>query len=139
MSTEENKRIVEQFYQAVDQGDLSVVDALFAPNWVNVDPALPPMHGLEGARALTSMFTKAFPDFTSTIEALIAEGDRVAVRAKHSGTHRGPFMGIAATNKRATVTATGIFRFENGKMVENRVVFDAFSMLQQLGVLQQSA
>lgn len=139
MTIENNKDIVRRFYQAVDRGDVSVIEALFSPNWVNVDPSLPPMRGLDGARALVGMFTAAFPDFTSTIEMMAAEGDRVGVRASHTGTHQGAFMGIPATGRRVTVTATGIFTVKDGKLVENRVVFDAFGLLQQLGVAPQQA
>lgn len=139
MATETNKDVVRRFYQAVDRGDAGAVEALFSPDWENVDPALPPMRGLDGARALIGMFSAAFPDFTSTIDLIAAEGDRVAVRASHTGTHRGAFMGIPATGKRAAVTATGIFTIKDGKLIQNRVVFDAFGLLQQLGVVPAAA
>lgn len=138
MTTENNKALVKRFYQAVDQGDTSVVAELFAPTWENVDPALPPMRGLAGARTLVGMFTAGFPDFTSKIELMAAEGDRVAVRTIHTGAHRGPFLGIPATGKTVTVSATGIFTCQEGKLVRNQVVFDAFGLLQQLGVVPAS-
>jgi len=134
MNTETNKALVQRFYHAVDSGDASVVETLFSPQWQNVDPSLPPMRGLDGARALVTLFTKSFPDFTSHIEMMAAEDERVAVRASHTGTHQGDFMGIPATGKKVTVEATGIYTFSQGKLVENRVVFDAYGLLQQLGV-----
>jgi steroid delta-isomerase-like uncharacterized protein len=134
MSIQENKALVRRFYAAVDAGDTSVVEALFSPEWENVDPSLPPMRGLDGARALVTLFTKSFPDFTSRIELMAGEDDRVAVRALHTGTHQGEFLGIPATGKAVTVSATGIFTLMNGKLIENRVVFDAYGLLQQLGV-----
>jgi steroid delta-isomerase-like uncharacterized protein len=134
MSIQENKALVRRFYAAVDAGETSVVEALFSPEWENVDPSLPPMRGLDGARALVTLFTKSFPDFTSRIELMAGEDDRVAVRALHTGTHQGEFLGIPATGKAVTVSATGIFTLMNGKLIENRVVFDAYGLLQQLGV-----
>lgn len=137
MTTETNKALVKRFYQAVDSGDTGAVEELFAPEWENVDPALPPMAGLDGARTLVQMFTASFPDFKSKIELVAAENDRVAVRALHTGTHQGEFMGIPATGKQVTVYATGIYTCKDGKLVQNRVVFDAFGLLQQLGVVSQ--
>jgi steroid delta-isomerase-like uncharacterized protein len=134
MSTDA-KELVRRFYQAVDAGDTAAVEALFAPEWQNIDPSLPPMQGLDGARDLVGMFTASFPDFTSRIELIAAEDERVAVRANHTGTHQGAFMGIPPTGRQVTVTATGIFSCRDGKLVENRVVFDAFGLLQQLGVI----
>lgn len=135
MTTDTNKELVRRFYQAVDAGDTASVGELFAPEWRNIDPSLPPMHGLDGARALVGMFAASFPDFTSRIELIAAEDERVAVRASHTGTHQGSFMGIPPTGRHVTVTATGIFSCKDGKLVENRVVFDAFGLLQQLGVI----
>jgi steroid delta-isomerase-like uncharacterized protein len=137
MTTETNKEVVRRFYQAVDQGNTGQVETLFALDWENVDPSLPPMRGHEGATALISMFTASFPDFTSQIELMAAEADRVAVRASHTGTHQGAFLGVPATGKRVTVTATGIFTVKDGKLIRNRVVFDAFGLLQQLGMIPQ--
>jgi predicted ester cyclase len=51
------------------------------------------------------------------------------------GTHLGDLMGIPPTGRQVTITATGIFGCKDGKLVENRVVFDAFGLLQQLGVI----
>ena len=131
---EANIATVQRLYQAMDQGDTSVVETYFAPEWVNVDPILPPLSGLEGARTLASLFHNSFPDFDSRIQLVAAEGDRVAVHATHTGTHQNTFMGIPATGKTITVTSTGIFTFKNGKLIENRVIFNAYGLLQQLGV-----
>jgi steroid delta-isomerase-like uncharacterized protein len=134
MTTNTNKELVRRFYAAVDAGDTEAVEELFAPDWQNVDPALPPMRGLDGARSLVGMFTASFPDFSSRIELIAAEDDRVAVRAAHTGTHKGAFLGIAPTGRQVTVSASGIFTCKDGRLLENRVVFDAFGLLQQLGV-----
>lgn len=134
MTIEANKAVVRRFYAAVDAGDTASVEALFAPDWVNVDPSLPPMEGLEGARALIGMLKGGFPDFASRIDLMAAEDDRVAVRASHTGTHLGEFMGIPGTGKPVSITATGIYKVKDGKLVENRVVFDAYGLLQQIGV-----
>jgi ketosteroid isomerase-like protein len=85
MSTDANKELVRRFYAAVDAGDTAAVPELFAPEWQNIDPSLPPMQGLDGARTLVGMFTASFPDFTSRVELIAAEDERVAVRASHTG------------------------------------------------------
>jgi predicted ester cyclase len=42
-------------------------------------------------------------------------------------------MGIAPTNKFATVTGVDVERFQNGKVVEAFASYDMFGMMQQLG------
>ena len=134
-TAESNKAVVRRFYQAVDAGDTGSVAAIFAPEWVNVDPAMPPLSGHDGARRLISMLKGGFPDFSSQIELMAAEGDRVAVRCAHRGTHLGDFLGVPATGKPVAITATGIYIVKDGKLVQNQVIFDAFGLLQQVGVV----
>ncbi|GAB4424013.1 MAG: ester cyclase [Chloroflexi bacterium OHK40] len=135
MSTDANKELVRRFYQAVDAGDTAAVPELFDSAWRNVDPSLPPMEGLDGARALIGMLKAGFPDFSSRIELIAAEDERVAVRACHTGTHQGDFMGVPPTGRPVTIHATGIFTCKDGKLIQNQVVFDAFGLLQQIGVI----
>lgn len=134
-ATDSNKAVVRRFYQAVDAGDTGSVEAIFAPEWVNVDPAMPPLSGLDGARQLITLLKRGFPDFSSQVELMVAEGDRVAVRCAHRGTHEGDFMGVPATGKPVAITATGIYTVQEGKLVQNQVIFDAFGLLQQVGVV----
>lgn len=44
-------------------------------------------------------------------------------------------LGVPATGKAASITATGIFTVKDGKLVQNQVIFDAFGLLQQSGVV----
>jgi steroid delta-isomerase-like uncharacterized protein len=135
MSTEQNKELVRRMYAALDGHDLGAVESIFAADWVNIDPALPPLRGHGGARQLIGMFAEAFPDFSTTIETLVAEGDLVAVRCTHEATHQGSFMGIPATGRHARVSSSGVYRVAGGRLAENRVVFDAMGLLQQLGII----
>lgn len=139
MSTEHHAHLVRRMYEALDSGDVAVVPELFDPAWVNHDPSMPPLTGHEGARQLISILKNAFPDFQTIIDDLLVEGDRVAARVTHTATHTGTFMGIPPTGRSAKVTATGIFRISNGKLAENRVVFDALGLLRQLAIVPEHA
>ena len=134
--SEENKALVRRFHEEViNKGNLGVMDELCAPNMV--DHSLPPEFpaGMEGTKQMISMFRAALPDVRVTIEDLIAEGDKVTCRWTACGTHKGDFMGIAATGKQVTVTGIGIDRIVGGKAVEHWESFDQFGMMQQLGVI----
>jgi len=64
------------------------------------------------------VFLTAFPDASFSIEDMVAEGDRVSLRAIGYGTHTGPFRGMPATGKKIEIRMIGIGRFVNGKMAE---------------------
>lgn len=135
----EQSTLVRRMYAALDAGDVTAVPDLFDPAWVNHDPSLPPLSGHDGARQLFTILTSAFPDFHTTIEEIIEEGDLVAARLTHRGTHRDTFLGVPATGQPAVVTATGIFRVANERLVENWVIFDTLGLLRQLGVIPEPA
>ena len=66
---------------------------------------------------------------------IIAEGDRVVARWTLRGTHRGEFMGIAATGKQVSMSGIEIDRFAGDKAVEHWEQADIMSLMQQLGAI----
>ena len=62
------------------------------------------------------------------------DGDRIAVRLSVTGTHTGPGVAAAPTNKAASFSGMCIARIENGKIAEAWNNFDFLSMYQQLGM-----
>jgi steroid delta-isomerase-like uncharacterized protein len=136
MSTEESKALVRREYeQGVNKKDLDVRDGALAGNYLGHFPGLPPIQGLEAFRQFTSGFFTAFPDLQTTIEDLIAEGDKVAVRQTWRGTHTGSFLGIAPTGKQVTFTSTEFYQVAGGKLAEEWVELDMLGLLQQIGAI----
>src|SRR5438067_1187697 len=94
-STEANKTLVRQAIDEMfNQGNPAAVDKYVAADFVEHQtmPGLPP--GREGLKQMITMMRRAFPDLKFTIEDVIAEGDKVAVRSTVTGTHKGDWMGI---------------------------------------------
>ena len=96
MSAEDNKKLVLDHYEAfLHRRDDEAVSKQLAADFV--DHEMPPgtPAGPEGALHYHSMLLAAFPDLRVKIEDIVAEGDRVAVRAVWTGTHRGSFYSHA--------------------------------------------
>jgi predicted ester cyclase len=85
-----------------------------------------------GVRQLFEMFHSAFDQARVEVDDMIAEGDKVFVLARMTGTQRGEFMGIAATGNTIDVSICDYFRVGNGALVEHWGVMDAAGMMQQL-------
>jgi predicted ester cyclase len=81
------------------------------------------------------MFEAAFPRYELIAEDMVAEGDKVAVRATFRGTHQGEFAGIPATGLKVEFPVYLIYRIENRKIAEHWMLADAMSLMQQLGAL----
>ena len=133
--SEENKALVRRAYDEVfGQGRIELIDTLVAEDMVEHEEmeGMPP--GREGMKVFVGMMRSAFPDLRVETGAMIAEGDVVASRITMTGTHRGEFMGIAATGNTISVQAMDFLRFADGKAVEYWGVTDQAAMMQQLGV-----
>lgn len=131
----ENKELVRRL-DAIWDGDLAVVDELVAEEFVNHNPIVPDAPpGPEGFKLNVSTIRTAFPDIEFPTEDLIAEGDRVVIRAVGRGTHEGELLGIPPTGREVTLPAIVIFRIEDGQIVERWAQTDTLGMLRQLGAL----
>ncbi len=136
MSVEENKTIERRYMEEVwTKGNLAAVDELVATNYVDHTPMPGASPDLQGLKQFVTVVTAAFPDWYPTIEDMIAEGDKVVVRFRGSGTHKGEFMGIPPTGKQVTMMAIAIHRIAGGKIVENWLQADMLGMMVQLGVV----
>lgn len=125
-------------FEMINQGKLDLVGELFSANMVNHTP--PPGIPAKGHEAVTELFTMlrtAFPDIQLTLDHEIAEGEYVVHHVTVTGTHKGEFMGHAATGKKAKWTEIHILRFEGGKAVEHWGVVDMLGLLMQLGITPQ--
>ena len=118
------------------QGDLAVVDELFAPDFVEHQEGVRPPNA-EGVKGIIAYLRQALPELNYTIEDIAASGDRVWGRLRSRGTHRGPFMGIPPTGNEIAITVIDICRFVNGKIVEHWGVPDQLSLLRQIGAVVQ--
>ncbi len=134
MSSEANEMVIWYMLHAIQKGSSAEVENFIAPNWVNHDPALPPMRGIVGARQLIGLWS-GLSDLKVEVEDSLCMGERVAMRFRISGTHSGMLMGIAPSGNKVSISATGIFRVVDGKVTDNWVNFDALGLLQQLGAL----
>jgi predicted ester cyclase len=90
---------------------------------------------MEGFKQLGQLLLSAFTGSTSTVEDMIAEGDKVVSRLTFRGTHTGEIMGIPPTGKSVMISEIIIDRLADGKIVESWRLFDQMGMMQQMGLI----
>jgi C-1 hydroxylase len=133
MSLEENKAIVRRFVEEFNKRNFPIIDELISPDYVDHEHQL---RGLEGLKQFMTVEFKGFPDFRMTIEDMIAEGDKVWVRFRETGTQTGEYFGLVPTGKKFAITAVHDFRIVNGKVVDVFSVPDDLKFYKQLGVIE---
>lgn len=136
--SESNKSLCRRLYEDVwNNRNFKAVDELFTANYTDHDPNSPGFgRGPEGVRKLLNYYTGAFPDSRFTIEDILSDDDRCAVRWTVRGTHRGELGGVQPTGKQVTITGVTVLRITNGKISESYVNWDALGLMQQLGVVK---
>jgi len=133
MSLEENKAIVRKMFEAFNTQNLDALDELVAPGYFD---HMRQLRGLESYKQNLTMFYRSSPDSHETIEDIIAEGDKVWVRIRGTGTHTAEYRGLAPTGKKTTWEAVSIWRIVDGKAVEMWAVADELDFYKQLGVIE---
>lgn len=129
--SEQNKRMVQQYVNAFNRRDLDAVCATFWPDAI--------VYGvlgngaLEVTRAIWQELMTA-NDMRLSIDAMVAEGETVAVKFTERGKSIGSFRGLPVTGKSYEVTAMEWFEFENGKIKRRWAVRDAMTIAKQMGL-----
>ena len=80
-------------------------------------------------------FFSAFPDLVHNIENIFEDGDTVVLEIVCTGTHKGTFLGIEATNKQISYRSVVFYKFDYGKISQARAVYDQMGLLEQIGVV----
>ena len=131
---EQNKAVVRRYFEAVDAQDYSRVKELSADDFSFRSPGLPEPIGSDALIQAARAHYAAFPDWKHKIEALVAEGDNVAVKLIQNGTHKAEYEGIPPTGKVIAMPAQCLFVIANGKVREFWAIENYLDFYQQLGM-----
>jgi len=134
MSIEENKAVIRRWMEGINKHDPAIVDELLADDYVFHGAGGQDVKGSESFKQGLIAYLPIFPDVHFTIDDMVAEGDKVAVRITYTATHKGEYLGIAPTGKRITMTEAIFYRLAGGRIVEAFPYSDSLALFQQLGV-----
>jgi steroid delta-isomerase-like uncharacterized protein len=133
MSDDELRAAVRRFFEEVwNEGNVGEAEAFLAPEFVSHNTLDVRIVGPGQYGAAVADYRAAFPDLHTTLEDVLVDGDRVAVRGTDRATHRGDFMGFPASGREVTTTWIEIFRMENGKAAEGWLESDSATLRSQL-------
>ena len=132
INIENNKKIAKQFFDLVSEGNLNEMYKLIDTSWemhVGLGSISIPA-GHDGLKKLFESFGKIEQRWT--VDDIIAEGDKVAVRATNKCT-QDSFLGVPSYGIPQIFTATFVHRIVDNKIVETWRNADDLGRLLQLG------
>ena len=126
----------KQFVQFINTADENLAQQLISPLAKFHVPTQPePLQGPIGYLTIIAMMRSGFPDIQWTLEEMIAEGDKVAVRYTMKGTQQGEFFGFPPTGKPIAVQAINFYRLVDDQIVEEYGQPDMLGLLKQIGAI----
>ena len=86
-----------------------------------------------------AFFDTVFPKYEMFADEITAEGNKVVVRARCKGCHKGELNGIKPTNRNVEFPFFISYDIENGKIVHHWLIADQMMLMEQLGVMNVNA
>lgn len=118
------------------KGKTELIPQLVSDNYVGHDPIRGRMD-----RATTETdvktYRRAFPDLTMQAIDIFESGDKVMLRWRATGTHKGELFGAQPTNRKVTVEGISESRIVNGKIQESWAHWDTLGLLRQIGMVPE--
>ena len=136
MSAQCNLDLVRRMYEALNAQDLEAHHEFWHEDMIwHGPPGFGDVHGLDGFKYdVLRPFYAAFPDYHVQDDIQMASGDWVSATGLLTGHHRGAWLGLPPTGRAVRVRYSDFWLVRGGRLAENWVMFDNFSLLQQIGL-----
>jgi len=131
MSVKEIEALVRRWFKELDKGKagaLAAMDETCATDFVRHCARGKDMRGIKNYKQDMSELFSTFPDVHFTLDDMVVQRDKVAIRYTWTGTDK-------ATNKKVAMWEIEIDRIAGGKFVECWERYDTLGLMQQLGLV----
>jgi steroid delta-isomerase-like uncharacterized protein len=125
------EKLVQRWMGAIADGRLETFDEMLTEGVVDRSGPTPST-GTAPFKARAVAVRAAFADIEVTVEDLVVEGDAIAWRWALTGTHAGPFAGMAPTGRRITLRGVNFQRLQADRVAEHWTMVDVFGATQAL-------
>jgi len=141
MSVEENVELMRRWFNEVwNEGRIESIRELMAPDAIGIGELEDggELRGPADFVPFVERVRSAFPDIKIVVEDAFGAGDKVVLRWTATMTHRGEYLGMAATGKTVRITGMTMTRIAGKQIVEGWDNWDQLAMLKQLGAFQSA-
>lgn len=128
MTTKTSNRVIDQYYEYFNAGDIDGVLSLFSPDFTG-HWGLGAGGDLELIRRQLGMWYRAVPDISAEVTQTVDDGDWVASFTVVRGTQTGDLLGIAGSGRRFQMGAVDMYRVVDGRIVEGNTICDLGALL----------
>jgi steroid delta-isomerase-like uncharacterized protein len=134
----EHKDLVRRYLNAFNDRDHETLAELLADDVVE-HGVHDELHGVDEIVDFLQAHFEVFPDYSGTTEAMVADGDTVAVRYRVSGTHSEEYRDVDPTGHTVEWTGMAMYRVEDGRIAEIWLEENRLGLLEQLEAVDPPA
>lgn len=121
MTTDQSRKLIQEYAQALSQGKSEATLDKFIDD--------------QELKGHIIIFEAGLPDYRLIPKDIIAEGNKVVIRATLEGEHKGELFGVPPTGKKVQVDGIVIYELANNKIVNHWMQFDTVALMQQIGAM----
>ncbi len=151
MTVEQNLRMVEAAFEAINERDWDHLWGLHVDNIIMSVPDLPdPLKGREAVQGRLQAWAEALPDLSWKRLRGFGQGDWVCMELLITGTHKGPLRlglgqapltkhgdkAVPPTGSRIELRGCVVYKVERGEISESHVYYDQLDFMKQLGLVR---
>ncbi len=136
MTRVEIEKLLQEHRDGFVRRDPSALAALHLPDGTFESPAAGVVRGREAIEGIYRYWFEAFPDLVLSWSSQVIDEDRAMFFWTLTGTHSGPFFGLAGGGAKVSTAGAAEFRFADGGIASIRHVFDFTGVLVAAGVLK---
>ncbi|KAJ6790317.1 hypothetical protein PWT90_06394 [Aphanocladium album] len=139
MSPSANLAVLKQAFTHLNVRNINGCLGLMTSDFiVNIAEMPYPKSGHAAWRKHAEILYEAVPDVNVQVEDAVAADDKVAVRMRIRGTHRGEFLGHPGTGRAIDYVSHEVYRFKDGKLAEEWICSDSLTLMTQIGALSRN-
>jgi steroid delta-isomerase-like uncharacterized protein len=131
---EKNIEFVKKYLEEMDKQNFDFHREMYADDFVMHMSGTPKPIGANMVYNGMQYWYKDYPDYTHTVEEILAMGNKVVVRLKCIGTYKGKYYGNPPSGTPIEHDAVQIWKVQDGKMVEAWILEDRLTLSEQLGM-----
>lgn len=130
-----NLAVMKEAFSALGRKEIEGCIAHLRPDFIINIAGMPyQKRGHEAWRENVDTMFRAVPDLKVEVLDMFGSDDKVAVRVRFSGTHRGEFLGLRGKGGRIDYLSNELYRFEDGMIAEEWICSDTMTLMTQTGV-----
>ncbi len=124
----------EAWHAAWNQGHVDALDEFLAQDFVRVTHGEMAPMSAAGYKDYIVEVRRAFPDLVASIDAIVDDGDRLALFWSSTGTHREELHGVPPTHRHARMYGSDLCTVADGRVAHQIVTWDSDELRSFLGV-----